>query len=67
MKTRSEVEPAEMNGNGNPVGGIEPLNTSYCTINLSNKKEQIYCSFFTPRICVKHIVKAKIMPTINPT
>jgi hypothetical protein len=41
MKTRSEVEPAEMNGSGKPVGGIEPLNTSYCIINLSTKKEQI--------------------------
>jgi len=32
MKTKSEVEPAEMNGSGSPVGGIEPLNTSYCII-----------------------------------
>ena len=33
MKTNSEVLPAEMNGSGKPVGGIEPLNTSYCIIN----------------------------------
>ena len=33
MKTKIEVEPAEMNGSGNPVGGIEPLNISYCIIN----------------------------------
>ena len=44
MKTNSEVEPAEINGNGNPVGGIEPVNISYCIINISNKKEQFYCS-----------------------
>ena len=31
-------------GSGKPVGGIEPLNISYCTINFSKKKEQIYCS-----------------------
>ena len=40
MKTNNEVEPAEMNGSGKPVGGIEPLNISYCII----KKEQNYCS-----------------------
>ena len=34
IKTNSEVEPAEMNGSGKPVGGIEPVNTSYCTINF---------------------------------
>ena len=28
----NEVEPAEMNGSGKPVGGIEPLNISYCII-----------------------------------
>ena len=33
MKTNSEVDPADMNGNGSPVGGIEPVNTSYCIIN----------------------------------
>lgn len=27
MKTTSEVLPAEMNGNGSPVGGIEPDTT----------------------------------------
>jgi len=30
MKTKSEVEPAEINGSG----GIEPLNNSYCIIKL---------------------------------
>ena len=34
MKTNSEVEPAEMKGKGKPVGGIEPLNISYCIINF---------------------------------
>ena len=31
MKTKSEVLPAEINGSGKPVGGIEPVTTSYCT------------------------------------
>ena len=31
IKTTSEVEPAEMNGSGTPVGGIEPVMTCYCT------------------------------------
>ena len=38
MKTSKLVEPAEMNGSGNPVGGIEPVNTSYCTIERFFKK-----------------------------
>ena len=32
MNTSKLVEPAEMNGSGNPVGGIETLNISYCII-----------------------------------
>ena len=37
MKTSKEVEPAKINGNGKPVGGILPHTTSYCTtINLLN-------------------------------
>jgi len=44
INTDSDVPPAEINGIGIPVGGIEPVNTSYCTINFSKKKEQIYCS-----------------------
>jgi len=39
------VDPALINGSGSPVGGIEPVNTSYCAIKFSNKKEQVYCSF----------------------
>jgi len=35
MKTNSEVEPALIKGNGSPVGGIEPLNISYCIIKLN--------------------------------
>ena len=31
-KTNKLVEPAEINGRCNPVGGIEPVNTSYCTM-----------------------------------
>ena len=42
LKTNSEVEPAEMNGSGKPVGGIEPVNTSYYIINFDKKKEQFY-------------------------
>ena len=41
MKTNNEVEPAEINGNGKPVGGIEPVNICYCTRKLGVKKEQI--------------------------
>ena len=41
MKTSKLVEPAEIDGNGSPVGGIEPVNTSYCIIKLGVKKEQI--------------------------
>jgi len=37
----SAVDPAEINGSGNPVGGIEPVNISYCIINFNKKKEQI--------------------------
>ena len=40
IKTIRDVPPAEMNGSGIPVGGIEPLNISYCNINLGNKKER---------------------------
>lgn len=43
INTISEELPAEMNGSGSPVGGIEPFNISYCIIKLSTKKEQIYC------------------------
>lgn len=32
IKTRIEVEPALINGSGKPVGGIEPVNISYCTM-----------------------------------
>ena len=38
MKTRSEVEPALMKGSGKPVGGIEPVNISYCTMNFCKQK-----------------------------
>jgi len=31
MKTTRLVLPALMNGNGSPVGGIEPVTTRYCT------------------------------------
>ena len=43
MKTKSEVEPAEMNGSGKPVGGIEPVNISYCIINFI-----VYCVALKP-------------------
>ena len=45
MKITSEVEPALMNGNGSPVGGIEPVITSYCTKTEYNS--------FSPKICLK--------------
>ena len=32
MKTSKLVEPAEMNGSGNTVGGMLPVNISYCII-----------------------------------
>ena len=34
IKTSKLVEPAEMNGSGNPVGGMLPVNTSYYIIKL---------------------------------
>lgn len=46
MKTSKLVEPAEMNGSGKPVGGIEPVSTSYWIINSATKKEQMICSIF---------------------
>ena len=33
IKTTKLVLPAEMNGKGSPVGGIEPDITCYCTEN----------------------------------
>ena len=42
MKTNSEVEPAEINGSGSPVGGIEPVNTSYCIINFHTKYSVLF-------------------------
>lgn len=33
--TINEVDPAEINGSGSPVGGIEPVNISYCTIKFN--------------------------------
>ena len=41
ISTISELLPAEIKGSGNPVGGMEPLNISYCIINFSIKKEQL--------------------------
>ena len=38
IKTSKLVEPAEINGSGNPVGGIEPVNISYCIIKFNTKK-----------------------------
>ena len=38
IKIMIEVEPAEMNGSGNPVGGTSPLNTSYCIIKINQEK-----------------------------
>ena len=32
INTDSDVPPAEINGNGMPVGGILPVNISYCII-----------------------------------
>lgn len=45
IKTTSEVEPAEINGSGKPVGGIEPVNISYCIINFDIKKSKIIALF----------------------
>ena len=46
IKTSKLVDPALMNGSGNPVGGIEPVNISYCIVIFTLKKSKIYCSFF---------------------
>ena len=45
INTVKLIPPADINGIGIPVGGIEPVNTSYCIINLK-QKEQINCSFY---------------------
>lgn len=45
MNTTSEVEPAEINGRGIPVGGMLPLNTSYCIIKLLFYKNVINSKF----------------------
>ena len=39
IKTIRDIPPAEMNGSGIPVGGLEPVNTTYYTIKLNTKKE----------------------------
>ena len=49
IKTNSEVEPAEMNGSGNPVGGIEPLNISYCTIYFLQEKRANLLLYFSKK------------------
>ncbi|MGN0798187.1 MAG: hypothetical protein ACI4L7_01235 [Christensenellales bacterium] len=36
INTTRDVEPADINGKGSPVGGIKPVNTSYCTINFQH-------------------------------
>ena len=38
----TDVPPLEINGNGRPVGGIEPFNIGYCTY----KFKLIYFYFF---------------------
>ena len=60
-----EVEPAEMNGKGNPVGGIRPLNISYCIINLNNKKTQIITHLFiqNQKLTVHNL---EFLKTYNP-
>ena len=37
MNIITDVPPLEINGRGKPVGGIEPVNTSYCTMDLKYK------------------------------
>ena len=44
INTTSEVEPADINGSGSPVGGIEPVNISYCTYS--------YITLKTFRLCL---------------
>ena len=52
MKTNKLVEPAEINGSVSPVGGIEPVTTSYCTMIFQLKiiffhhKYSLYLYFF---------------------
>lgn len=40
IKTSKEVEPADIKGSGSPVGGMEPVNMSYCIINFDIKKSK---------------------------
>ncbi len=47
MKTNKLVDPAEMNGSGSPVGGIEPINIGYCIIKLDLLNIFIFYHFFT--------------------
>ena len=47
MKTSNEVDPAEINGNGNPVGGIRPVNISYCIIKFEQKALMPFCDMAT--------------------
>ena len=41
MKTTKLVEPAEMNGKGSPVDGIEPDMTRYCTEKFNFLKNEL--------------------------
>ena len=47
INTNKEVEPADINGSGKPVGGIEPLNISYCIIKKAQEKNKLIALSYT--------------------
>ena len=51
IKTSKLVLPAFIKGSGKPVGWIEPVNISYCTMIFATKKEQI-TDLFVVHFCV---------------
>jgi hypothetical protein len=53
MKTNNEVEPAEINESGKPVGGMEPINISYCIINFEQKVLMPFCDMATATIFLR--------------
>ena len=47
IKTSKLVLPADINGSGSPVGGIEPVNISYCTMNCNCYFLQIFSALIS--------------------
>ena len=55
MKTSKEVDPAEMNGSGKPVGGIEPT-LELLHYNFLHEKRANLLLFFCNIKSVKHLI-----------